>query len=559
MSYVEIWFPVIGILAGTYEIRHHDKTLTLVDTSSLELLIAAAAIALALRTPTQQQSLDSMLAASLGDNQRLHEDGWDSSQWKGNENWITAPPEKPRRIQDIAPVGVAESQPIEGDSNKPWPFDSSPCALYGGKNTRKGGETMNAGLFKTSFSTEGKFDMDEYDTETGDSFADEENTSSETPVAREPPMSSTRASSVEKEVDEVYRMAEEMEKNHHISIDDPKRPTETKVKSSRRSKELRRSASAVDEKPKKRSSRRRGDTLTSSSCHGDIEPRSRRTRDERSETPKPKRSSRRRNRGNDDLVGHTYHGEGPVSYSRGPSATRVLGRSRSAVSEEPSDDLGAASMHGTSSVSHVRRRRRTSVERSSSSKPRGNIKRAMSTHNVRRPEEYIPKTTTQDLYRGGNSSGPHDLYRRCDSEPSDSEDEFGADTPSESQADALNSNSFADNSVDSEVNLVLGTSQHSKKSESKTESKKSRKSESRKKLSGEPRRDLLLLLREQKKVSEQDFKDKENRRLLHFLIFEHKMGISLKQLHRHIRKEQQGGDTRTLGQRSPPLMMAESS
>ena len=50
----------------------------------------------------------------------------------------------------------------------------------------------------------------------------------------------------------------------------------------------------------------------------------------------------------------------------------------------------------------------------------------------------------------------------------------------------------------------------------------------------EPRRDLLVLLREQKTVQPADLLDKENRRLLHFLAYEHKMGISLKELRRSV-------------------------
>jgi hypothetical protein len=49
-----------------------------------------------------------------------------------------------------------------------------------------------------------------------------------------------------------------------------------------------------------------------------------------------------------------------------------------------------------------------------------------------------------------------------------------------------------------------------------------------------PRRDLMVLLREQKTVQPSDLMDQENRRLLHFLAYEHKMGISIKELRRSV-------------------------
>jgi hypothetical protein len=51
----------------------------------------------------------------------------------------------------------------------------------------------------------------------------------------------------------------------------------------------------------------------------------------------------------------------------------------------------------------------------------------------------------------------------------------------------------------------------------------------------------LILLREQKTVTQKDLTDKENRRLLHFLIYEHKMGVSLTELEKSVRKEKEDG------------------
>ena len=68
---------------------------------------------------------------------------------------------------------------------------------------------------------------------------------------------------------------------------------------------------------------------------------------------------------------------------------------------------------------------------------------------------------------------------------------------------------------------------------SPTKGRSKRKSRS----SGEPKRDILLLLREGKQIQAADLMEKENRRLLHFLMYEHKMGISQKELGRRIRDE----------------------
>jgi hypothetical protein len=48
----------------------------------------------------------------------------------------------------------------------------------------------------------------------------------------------------------------------------------------------------------------------------------------------------------------------------------------------------------------------------------------------------------------------------------------------------------------------------------------------------------LVLLRDRKKVVENDLTDQDNRRLLHFLLLEHKMGIKQKDIFDLMRSEQ---------------------
>lgn len=48
----------------------------------------------------------------------------------------------------------------------------------------------------------------------------------------------------------------------------------------------------------------------------------------------------------------------------------------------------------------------------------------------------------------------------------------------------------------------------------------------------------MVLLRDRKKVAENDLTDQDNRRLLHFLLLEHKMGIKQKDIFDLMRSEQ---------------------
>jgi hypothetical protein len=185
---------------------------------------------------------------------------------------------------------------------------------------------------------------------------------------------------------------------------------------------------------------------------------------------KPRRSA------SNDLSAATVHGTERVSSRRMSRGAPARGKSNDGMSEmrgssRRGDELGAATLHGNTSVSRIRKERRSSIGDSSTTsarkgKPdrRSMMKRAMSTTNVKRPEEYHGGTGTAQSPRRG-------------------------------------------------------------KRPQKTE----------------PRRDLMDLLREQKTVIEKDLLDRENRRVLHCLMLEHKMGISLKELARTVRSETKDG------------------
>ena len=208
-----------------------------------------------------------------------------------------------------------------------------------------------------------------------------------------------------------------------------------------------------------------------------------------------RRVKRRDGAGGASELASTVHGTDDIpGYARGPSRRTSRGapnRAKSGDNAAPTssrrsskDELGAATLHGKSSVSRIRSKARPSMDEGKSkekekekNKPdrRSMMKRAMSTTNVKRPEEYGPS--------GGSSSS------------------YSTSLPFESP----------------------------------TPRRAGRRPQR------PPRRHLLDLLRENKPVTEKDLADKENRQLLHRLMYEHKLGVSLKDLAKKVKKETKNG------------------
>jgi hypothetical protein len=186
------------------------------------------------------------------------------------------------------------------------------------------------------------------------------------------------------------------------------------------------------------------------------------------------------------------------------------------------DDLGAATLHG-SSVSRIRSQRvllkESSHRKSSKGDRRSNMKRAMSRENVKRPEEYGPgaaaaaaTVTPKSLYGGSTDvrRGRRRPVKVAEEEPAVvHEDE-------EELAESSDDNSDEDDSFAEEDEAPI------------------RRPGSGRKEQAQPRRDLLALLRDQKTVHQSDFHDKENRRMLHFLFYQHKLGVDLKELQANV-------------------------
>lgn len=179
---------------------------------------------------------------------------------------------------------------------------------------------------------------------------------------------------------------------------------------------------------------------------------------------------------------------------------------------QDSDDLGAATLHGKSTISRIRGSRETkSVSKGGRrSDKRASMNRAMSSENVKPPEEYgeLPEVRR----------GRRRVSKEGDELLSDNDDD----------------DSFA--GEDDELGDIAPL---------KASSRRNRPKE---------RRDLLLLLREKKAVQLSDFADsKDNRRVLHFLLYQHKLGVDLEALQMKVDKDTSRFEGGLVPRPIPPL------
>ena len=204
-----------------------------------------------------------------------------------------------------------------------------------------------------------------------------------------------------------------------------------------------------------------------------------------------------------ELGSVSYHGSPTSSTKHGSSSCRVPGRHKSSDNIEFSnvcrnDDLGTAMLHGKLSISRIRKSQwnlNNSKERSSKSDRRSNMKHAMSRENIKRPEEYGPG--------GGSNASISTLSRHGRHRPKKGDNIIVKEDETDSDGD-----SFAEE-----------TPRGFKKTNS---------------LTSPACHDLLVLLREQKSININDFHDKENHCILHFLLYQHKLGIDLLDLQNSI-------------------------
>lgn len=198
----------------------------------------------------------------------------------------------------------------------------------------------------------------------------------------------------------------------------------------------------------------------------------------------------------------SYHGVRKERSSSRKAVSRQKSNDETSNPHEPvkrqdSDDLGAATLHGKSTISRIRGTRdgKPASKGGRRSDKRSAMKRAMSSENVKPPEEY----------------GEQPEVRRGRRRPSKDSEDTGSD----------DDDSFAGEDDDLSDIAPLKPSSIGKQIQSK-----------------EQRRDLLLLLREKKAVQLSDFVDcKDNRRVLHFLLYQHKLGVDLEGLQLKVDKD----------------------
>jgi len=481
------------------------------------------------------------------------------AKWKGKET------KKASRVQDISMCLESGHEPVK-KGEESWPFESSPCKLFGGKNTKKSGDdAINKELFKTEFDIkkESKTDSEESEEDNESEISDSDNDDDDD----DDDGNSFGEESEDFEMDCANYLkgtiAEETEEpkapSPLKSEKAPKRTSKSKERLSLSRATSNRSLESTGNRSQDRSSVRRSlrrsdsdrklTTKKSSrddlggSCHPNIETKNNR----RGVTAKKSSQS---------LSAATTHGDKP---SR--TRTRTIQRARSNDGMETMRSSSHGGL-GSSKTSHgdegrLRSSRKLTKSSSKSGSRRGGLTRAMSTKNVKPPEQYSSsRSSSKDAEEKGEqipkkSSRPG-LERKTSQRGMDGE-EKGEQTPKKSLRPGLERKSSQRSmrkvsEKPSRTNSKSSSRQKGDESESEVEAadpeiKRKQKSTKRGSASGDktahvseapPRRDLLVLLREQKTVQPADLMDKENRRLLHFLAFEHKMGISFKELRRSV-------------------------
>ena len=235
---------------------------------------------------------------------------------------------------------------------------------------------------------------------------------------------------------------------------------------------------------------------------------------------------------------YTYDGSEPCNTASGKVRKGPPSRHLSSDNLEPHyhtgarrDDLGAATLHGSSDVSRVRSMKLAEKESTKSTKlvkgdRRSQMKRAMSRENVKPPEEYGPNTVAMTKSHSQKSVAVGGLYgkspepRRGRRKPVKSEREIEHDESSEFDRIVDHSDDGSSEGSFAEDDVVV---QKQPKAPPNIQRKKTVSQSSQ-------RRDILSLLRDKKKIQVSDMKDRDNRRILHFLIYQHSLNIDLTEL-----------------------------
>lgn len=548
------------------------------------------------RLPIDRQEKEPLLVEESSSDS----DCWDRDRLEQLTAWKEPQkPKPPRRLQDIS-CTIESDKEVPEMVSESWPYESSPCALYGGKNTKKGKEhSINKDLFDSDFVNH-KHGIEFEEGDISLVAEEKEELASYIPKKQRPSKANAKPSQTKVQTrgqtdsEEIpgHSLNRSSRPSHPETFDTPDtQPTSDDSSDS----DLPRHSQLRSRKCERKGSMRQGgkkskskeneaiSTVTPSVTDG-----SKTSGTAEAKVRRPRRGERTND--GDALSSGTYHGpetvSGPVSYSRACPSRKAPPRTKSSdgmdrFDKAPGEELGAASLHGSCSVSRIRGSRKAGGERKPKSDRRGQLTRAMSTTNVKRPEEYGP--------RGNLDSSLHDVERRKatgrqrmkmhrsasqqslnssqssinasqsslnssqssleSSVLNDSQATFASFTgPTKTETDRFLGPTSDDENSDDDIKVEEQLDEQQKFANESSPRQRIRRSKStgtagpaqrRRERNTEPRRDLLVLLREQQKVQQSDLMDKENRRLLHFLVYEHKMGVSIKELARSVRQDQQ--------------------
>jgi hypothetical protein len=198
-----------------------------------------------------------------------------------------------------------------------------------------------------------------------------------------------------------------------------------------------------------------------------------------------------------------------------------------------SEELGTATLHGNADVSRVRSKKTTETDAAKVAKSTGTkgdrrsqMKRAMSRENVKPPEEYGPNSASNVTSVTTNKYTAYGLYGNSP------EPRRGRRKPAQQQSDNKEDRISMEKHIDHSE--IVSESEDSFAEDDDHEIVEHRPHQTnlqRKKSTIQPpRRDLLGLLRDQKTVQLSDMKDRDNRRILHFLMYQHTLNIDLSEL-----------------------------
>jgi hypothetical protein len=472
-----------------------------------------------------------------------------STDWTMNFSTQSSETKHITRFQDLC-LGLdsRDGIPVE-PTKKEWPFESSPCRLFGGKNTRPNSASAaatNAELFFTNFDAAAQCQSEETTPElVVETRASEKNLHRTISGSSKRRSVDASSSFSEKRTDRRSSVNRNLYNNssERVTATD-KRGAAVKVSDDddrclqmHRLSMSRSTSREILARPEYNT----GSDQTGEGTIGDADEKSRHKR----------RSSRSRSKSSERL--------GPKSSSSRPCELRMRskspGRRVTPGRHQSSDNLefgvssGLRKMRNSGSQQEIRLTSDSETKEIAASIRRPKISRAMSTDNVKPPEDYRPSGVAQakSVYGGGEqkrrgrritAAERVNPGRSLSRARRDAEEQVKG---KETRDNATCVSNGLRSSDDSDDDCMDEGAVHTRFRDSLRKMQETGGQKSFSVLDNghdEPvRRDLRDLLRDKVAATMDDFGSKENRRLLHFLIYEHKLGVSIKELKATIAEE----------------------